>query len=129
MISPATEEAGGRGADNYDPKRFDWPLAFEAEKFLNERIAAFQEQNSFARQLAARMRDETGTDFFEWVDHLVLSPDDEKTLRSFGFTNDEVDAPRGEPVLHHPRATLPRVILREDDAGRFRLWALRHRRR
>jgi hypothetical protein len=120
MISSATEETTGgastknvRGASDYDPKRFDWPLAFDAEKFLNERIAAFLKLNSFAHRLAERMRDETATDFFEWVDHLVLAPSDEKALRDLGFTSDaDGENPAHETVLHHPRATLPRVILR-----------------
>ena len=43
--------------------QFDWPLAFDAEKFLRQRMDSFLERNSFARQLAGRMREETGTDF------------------------------------------------------------------
>ena len=119
MTSSATTTNGngaqtsGREAVPYDPKQFDWPLAYDAEKFLHQKVAAFLEQNSFARQLADRMRQETGTDFFEWIDHLVLSPGDEKPLREVGFTRDEgAETPNGEIVLHHPRATLPRVILR-----------------
>jgi hypothetical protein len=112
MISPNTETTGSAAKNAYDPKRFDWPLAFPAEKFLNERINAFLAKNSFAQKLAARMRDETGTDFFEWVDHIVLSPNDEAALREVGFVTDEVEVPHGDEVLHHPRATLPRVVLR-----------------
>jgi hypothetical protein len=115
MISPTESYGGAAASAPYDPKRFDWPLAFPAEKFLVERIHAFLANNSFARKLSARMLDETGTDFFEWVDHLVLSPDDESALRAVGFVTDEVEAAPGDLVLHHPRATLPRVILR---AGR-----------
>jgi hypothetical protein len=59
------------------------------------------------------MRDETGTDFFEWIDHLVVSPEDEEPLRQAGFIPDaDAETPNGERVLHHPRATLPRVMLR-----------------
>ena len=112
MISPTESIGGTAGSAPYDPKRFDWPLAFPAEKFLVERINAFLAKNSFARKLSGRMRDETGTDFFEWVDHLVLSPDDEAALRAVGFVTDEVEAAPGDLVLHHPRATLPRVIIR-----------------
>ena len=93
------------------PKTFDWPLAYEAENFLRERIAQFLTRNSFAQKLSERMRDETGTDFFEWVDHLVLNAADEKQLRELGFVPDKVETPGGELILHHPRATLPRVIL------------------
>ena len=112
MISPTESHGGEVKEAPYDPKRFDWPLAFPAEKILVERMANFLANNSFARKLSGRMRDETGTDFFEWADHLVLSPDDETALRAVGFVTDEVEAATGDLVLHHPRATLPRVILR-----------------
>ena len=104
-------KAKTRSADN--SKGFDWPLAYEAENLVRQRIEAFLEQNGFARQLAARMRDETGTDFFEWVDHIVVSPDDEMALCASGFVHDpKAETPQGEIVLEHPRATLPRVLLR-----------------
>ncbi|HEY4415793.1 MAG TPA: hypothetical protein VGO57_08885 [Verrucomicrobiae bacterium] len=113
MTRPNTDIARGTLPDApYDPKRFDWPLAFPAEKFLVERLQHFLTQNPFAKKLSARMRDETGTDFFEWVDHLVLSPDDEAALREVGFVTDDIEVPHGDRAMHHPRATLPRVILR-----------------
>ena len=91
--------------------RFDWPLAFEAETYLRQRMDEFLARNSFARDLAARMRAETGTDFFEWIDHAILSADDEAALRRVGMVEDNVEIADGQTVLHHPRATLPRVIL------------------
>ncbi len=96
-----------------EPGRFDWPLAFAAEKFLRQRVAGFLERNRFGRELAGRMETETGTDFFEWIDHLVLAPEDEPALREAGFADDAgAETPAREAVLQHPRATLPRVILR-----------------
>jgi hypothetical protein len=94
--------------------QFDWPLAFDAEKLLRQHLNSFLERNSFARQLAVRMREETGTDFFEWIDHLVLPPENEQPLRALGMETDRVETISGETVLHHPRATLPRVILGAD---------------
>lgn len=100
------------------PKNFDWPLAYEGEKFIRNRLTEFLVRNTFARQLAARMHDETGTDFFEWVDHLVLSPDDETMLVKAGFVHDnKAETPHGEVVLEHPQATLPRVLLRRGKAN------------
>src|ERR1051326_9630533 len=97
-----------------DAPRFDWPLAYEAEQFLRARLDDFLAQNNCARQLAARMRDETGTDFFEWVDHLVLSPADSPALADAGLVEDETaETLGGETVLEHPRATLPRVFVRD----------------
>jgi len=125
MISPTESHGGAAASAPYDPKRFDWPLAFPAETFLVDRIHQFLAHNSFAKKLSARMRDETGTDFFEWVDHLVLSPKDEATLRAAGFANDAVEAAPGDLVLHHPRATLPRVILRPGQGHHPSVIALR----
>ncbi len=125
MISTTESNGGAAGSAPYDPKRFDWPLAFPAEQFLVERIGQFLASNSFASKLAARMREETATDFFEWVDHLVLSPDDEATLRANGFVTDEVEAAPGDLVLHHPRATLPRVIIRSGQKQNPSVLALR----
>jgi len=96
-------------------ERFDWPLAFDAENFLREKVEVFLEQNSFARYLAVRMREETGTDFFEWIDHFILPQENEKPLLEFGFAREEVETPQDETVLGHPRATLPRVLIAKKD--------------
>ncbi|HEY2615452.1 MAG TPA: hypothetical protein VGI42_07055, partial [Chthoniobacterales bacterium] len=68
--------------------QFNWPLCYEAENLLLERIDAFLAQNSFAQILSERMRDETGTLFLDWVDHLVVSPNDEAAFCEAGFTED-----------------------------------------
>ena len=58
------------------------------------------------------MRDETGTLFLDWVDHLVVSPDDEAAFRDVGFTEDPLgENASGLTALWHPEAMLPRVLL------------------
>lgn len=94
------------------PAQFDWPLAYEAEQLLRRHVDAFLAHHAFARRLAERMRDETGTDFYEWVDHLVLPPEHAAALRAVGLTEEKVPAPPGTTVFHHPRAMMPRVLLR-----------------
>src|ERR1041384_2901076 len=94
-----------------DQKRFDWPVAFAAESFLRDRVDSFLMRNSFARQLAGKMRDETATAFFEWIDYLKLSSDDEVALRQSGFVTDPVPTEPGETALHQPDTTLPRVVI------------------
>ena len=100
-----------------DHKPFDWPLCYEAERLVAGQIEAFLARNSFARRLAGRLRDETGTDFFEWVDHLVLAADHAAAWRAAGFVEERVDAPAGTTVLWHPQAMMPRVLLRADTAA------------
>ena len=120
MISAMKSRPARRPVKTAAPSRssspalpFDWPLANEAEQFLRERIALFLKRNTFARQLADRMRDESGTDLFEWTDHLVLAPGEENRLREVGFVPDpQAETPNGEIVYEHLRATMPRVMLR-----------------
>jgi len=120
----------GTGADRNGPpgpiESFDWPLATDAEALLRRHIAEFLSQNSFARRLADRMRDESATDFFEWCDHLVLGPEEEKSLIANGFLRDEgAETPNGETVFEHPRTTLPRILMRRNAAQGHRSIALR----
>ena len=106
--------------------QFDWPLCYEAENFLLERIDAFLNENSFARILSERMMNETGTLFLDWVDHLVLPSADEAKLRETGFLED----PLGEnwqnlKALWHPEAMLPRVLVAPQDLKHPSVLAIR----
>ena len=92
---------------------FDWPLCHDAERLLREYLRRFLQVNAFAARLAERMRDETGTDFFEWVDHLALPFTEEQALRDAGFVTENVPSPAGMIALWHPRAMMPRVLLQE----------------
>ncbi len=93
------------------PQNFNWPLAYEAEALLSEQINGFLERHTFARQLARRMKDETGTEFFEWTDHIVVSQGHEDAFRAAGFATEAADAPVHFTVLAHPHAMLPRVLV------------------
>ncbi|MGI8481051.1 MAG: hypothetical protein ACR2MF_03135 [Chthoniobacterales bacterium] len=97
--------------------KFDWPLCYEAENFILGRIDAFLERNSFARTLAQRMRDETGTLILDWTDHLLLPTSDERALREVGFVDDPLGETQDRHVaLWHPEAMLPRVVLAASNA-------------
>ncbi len=97
--------------------RFEWPLCYEAENFILERIDAFTRQNNFALTLAGRMRDEAGTLILDWTDYLVLPASDEDALRATGYTDDPLaDVPNGEKQLWHPEAMLPRVLIAATNA-------------
>ncbi len=97
--------------------QFDWPVCHAAEEILLHHLDAFLARNSFARELAGRMRDETGTQLLDWVDHLVLPASDESALRDAGFVEDPLgETADNRPALHHPEALLPRVVLAQNDA-------------
>jgi len=93
---------------------YDWPLCYDAEYLLAGYIDAFLSRHAFARRLAERMRDETGTLFFEWVDHLSLGADQVPALRAAGLVEETVEAPAGITVFHHPQAMMPRVVITPD---------------
>ena len=110
---PARPAGGAAAAAASAPAKFDWPLAEPAEALLRRHLATFLKANSFARHLAERMCQESATDIFEWIDHLVLPPEHERELCAVGFVRDaRAETPSGEAVFEHPRATLPRVLLR-----------------
>ncbi|PYK32176.1 MAG: hypothetical protein DME57_00810, partial [Verrucomicrobia bacterium] len=97
--------------------KFDWPLCYDAENFILERIDAFIGRNNFARTLAKRMRDETGTLILDWTDHLLLPAGDEKKLREVGFVEDPLGETKDRHVaLWHPEAMLPKVLLTPSNA-------------
>jgi hypothetical protein len=98
-------------------KKFDWPLCYEAENLILQRIDSFLERNSFALALAGRMRNETGTLILDWTDYLLLPASDEKALREAGYTEDPLaDAPDAQRQLWHPEAMLPRVLIAPTNA-------------
>jgi hypothetical protein len=94
-------------------KQFNWPLCYDAEQLFLDRIKAFLSHNSFAAILADRMRNETGTLLIDWIDHLILSVQDEPALRKVGFAEDLLSGPsiKGQKYFWHPEAMLPRVII------------------
>jgi len=93
------------------PDNFNWPLAYEAEALLSRHINAFLAKNAAAARLAERMHAETGTEFFEWTDHFVVSQNHEAAFRAAGFATEAADGPTFHTVLAHPHAMLPRVIV------------------
>ena len=98
-------------------KRFDWPVCYETERLLLGHLEAFLARNRFARQLAERMRTETGTLLFDWIDYLVVPRGEGSALRTAGFVEDPLGETAGsELALHHPEGMLPRVLVGRRDA-------------
>ena len=96
---------------------FDWPLAYEAETLLRQFISSFLERNQFANRLAKQMRDQTGTDFYEWVDHFTLASDHAEALRDVGLIRESVEVPANTEVYYHPRAMMPRVLVQSSGSS------------
>jgi hypothetical protein len=99
---------GTESANHFDPAQ-----KLGAEKLLRERVESFLGLNSAARKLAGRMREETGTDFYDWMDHLALGPEDEQALRDLGFVPELAQTSNGATVLKPPWVTRLRVVVEE----------------
>jgi len=97
--------------------QFEWPLCYDAENFVLNRIEAFAEQNTFARSISREMRDKTGTLILDWTDYLLLPASDEAEARASGYEDDPLaDAPDAQKQLWHPQAMLPRVLIAPTNA-------------
>ena len=93
-------------------KRFDWPLCYDAESYILARLESFTERNAFARRLAERMMNESGTLLLDWVDYLIVPHSEEKHLRELGFAEDPLaETPAHLKALWHSEAMLPRVLV------------------
>ena len=92
---------------------FDWPLAYEAEAVLRRLIGSFLDRNQFANEVSKRMSEETGTDFYVWVDYLTADTSAIDELLRVGLVLEQVDALPGCAVYYHPRAMMPRVIVHQ----------------
>jgi hypothetical protein len=104
-------------SNNSRETQFDWPVCYQAEELLLARLLEFLGRNAFARELAHRMREETGTLLLDWVDHLAVSQREEGALRSVGFVPDpSAETDNGARALHHPSAMLPHVILTSSES-------------
>ena len=95
--------------------KYDWQRWPEASRKIWQRVDAVVSSLPFARELAKRMRMETGTRFIDWVDHLALSRTDTMLaeLESIGYRRDE-SMPLGE-TWRHDGAMLPAIRVGETE--------------
>ena len=97
---------------------FDWQRCPEAARWVEKRIDEIVSEVRFASCLRQRMRDETGTRFIDWVDHICLPFNDplSEMVEKIGYFRAEHDA--AQEVWLHPGAMVPAIRLREQsDSG------------
>ena len=97
---------------------FDWQRCPEAARRVEKRIDEIVSEVRFASCLRQRMRDETGTRFIDWVDHICLPFNDplSEMVEELGYFRAEHDA--AQEVWLHPGAMVPAIRLREQpDSG------------
>lgn len=91
---------------------FQWRPQPEAARLVGELTATLCEKCPPVRQLAERMRSETGTRLVDWIDHFMCPAGEElkRRLRETGFVAEE----QGHAATwSHPHGLFPRVRLRD----------------
>jgi hypothetical protein len=99
--------------DSFD-NDFQWEPQPAAARLVAALVEDFLQQNEFAANLAIRMRDETGTRFVDWVDHISVGHSDTaaKSLAELGFE----PGYGGEPFFwRHPAGMFPRIVAQGEE--------------
>ena len=93
---------------------FDWQPQPEAAAWLNQQVENFLLLLPIAAQFSARLQRETGTRFFDWLDHLVLPATilNQEELRALGYVPQQ-------RVFRHQGAIFPAIVLA--DGGPLRI--------
>ncbi len=91
---------------------YQWEPQPQAEALVRELLADFLDRNTFAAELARRMKDETGTRFYDWVDYVALPAADRRVarLKNAGYEQVASDATRS--VFTNSAGMFPAIVVR-----------------
>ena len=92
---------------------FDWQCCPEVARLVAKRVEEAVSEVRFSSCLRQRMKDETGTRFIDWVDHICLPLNDPFAGRveALGYVCTEHGLE--QEVWRHPEAMVPAIRLRE----------------
>lgn len=96
---------------------FEWKCEPQAEKLLLDVLGQCKAKNPDILKLEEDLLKYTSTRLFDWIDHMSTgnSPKLEKALTEAGFVAQQ--ATPTYRVFHHPRAQLPRLLVRDEEHG------------
>lgn len=89
------------------PKSFLWEPQPDTWNWLSKVVDQICRMDTFCMQLRDRLLSNTGTRLIDWLDHVVVSPQqaDDDALRQLGFQH------VGDPtVWHHNKGLFPQVV-------------------
>lgn len=94
---------------------FTWKTQPAAERLLRRIVDDFLGRSPSAARLADAMRSQTGTRFFDWIDHIAPASSQtlEQELREAGFV------PASHNCLAHPGGIFPRILLSDSQLTRM----------
>ncbi len=99
-------------------KQFDWKPQPDAWKLVNDLVGGFLAACPDAKQLAERMRDETGTRFIDWVDTIEVARAPELRDRMLKSGYELRPLPGAAECYHNPLGIFPRIVLKDSGATR-----------
>lgn len=88
------------------PTDYQWETCPGAARFLSTTLDRLVAGNKFAKHVAQRFLPETGTRFFDWIDHVTIQDDQRDTLTDLGFEE-------SGDVWRNPRGLFPAVRIGE----------------
>lgn len=97
---------------NNSLEQFQWDRQPQAEQLIREHMDSFLAKNSFARELAIRMKEDTGTRFYDWIDTIVLAGTPELTKRMQGVGYELFHERVGEQLWVNKLGMFPRIGLK-----------------
>ena len=95
---------------------FDWGLNPGAEAWLRAQVLSFLDRNVFARTLATQIEQGTSTDFFDWIDHMVIPRErvDARALSKMGFRERALQTDKRKAYSVEGTTLFP-VVMGEED--------------
>ena len=93
---------------------FEWQPQPKAAQFVQQLVTELQNRLPEMDSIANRLRTETGTRLFDWVDHLALREgrNIDGQLNGHGFLPEEMG---DKTVWRHPRAIFPPICIADTD--------------
>lgn len=113
-MSAVTEPASATNTAARVLEQFKWETQPAAETFVTSVVEELLAKNAYARDLAARMSEKSGTRFQDWVGHLSIRPGDSRVaaMKSAGWVQRAGEA-RYE-TYDNPLGMFPAVTLSDD---------------
>jgi hypothetical protein len=88
---------------------FQWHPQPQAEQLVRSLVSDFLSKNTFASELSRRMKDESGSRFYDWVEAIFVpaSQSFEQKLRGVGYES------RGDRIWVNSHGMFPRIVLHD----------------
>jgi hypothetical protein len=92
-------------------EKFAWQPQPEAEKLIREIVADFLSRCPAGVDLARRMKDETGTRFYDWISFIWLDAKTDRAKRVESVGYEKSHDGEGFAVYDHPEGMFPSILI------------------